>query len=150
MPAAYDAGMLKRIKYISRFSAPLDGAAIAAIGEQASRNNQRLGLTGLLMTSGGLFYQVLEGPVAEVDAVYAAIAADERHTDVLLLATEEDIPSRLYPDWSMHTVDLDAAAHVRLFPLKALIKAVFEQQLLIGNMMWAIERTVQHELRGTE
>ena len=147
MPAAYDVDMLKRIKYISRFSTPLDSTAIAAIGEQASRNNQRLGLTGLLMTSGGLFYQVLEGPPEAVDEVYAAIAADERHTDVLLLATEEDIPSRLYPDWSMRTVDLDAAAHVRLFPLKALIKAVFEQQRLIGNMMWAIERTVQHELR---
>jgi hypothetical protein len=142
--------MLKRIKYISRFTTPLDRAAIIAIGEQASRKNQRLGLTGLLMTSGGLFYQVLEGPPAEVDAVYAAIAADERHTDVLLLASEEDVPSRLYPDWSMHTIDLDAAAHVRLFPLKALIKAVFEQQLLIANMMWAIERTVQHELRGAD
>lgn len=35
MPTAYDAGMLKRIKYISRFSAPLDSAAIAAIGKQA-------------------------------------------------------------------------------------------------------------------
>lgn len=140
--------MLKRIKYISRFSAPLDSAGIAAIGEQASRNNQRLGLTGLLMTSGGLFYQVLEGPAEEVDAVYAAIVADDRHTDVLLLSTEEDVSQRLYPDWSMRTVDLDAAAHVRLFPLKALIKAVFELQRLIENMMWAIERTVQHELRS--
>jgi hypothetical protein len=140
--------MLKRIKYISRFSMPLDGAAIAAIGDQASRNNQPLGLTGLLMTSGGLFYQVLEGPPEAVDKVYAAIVADERHTDVLLLATEEDVPGRLYPDWSMRTVDLDASAHVRLFPLKALIQAVFEQKRLIDNMMWAIERSVQHELRG--
>jgi hypothetical protein len=87
--------MLKRIKYISRFSTPLDSAAIAAIGEQASRNNQRRGLTGLLMTSGGLFYQVLEGPAEEVDAVYAAIVADERHTDVLLLSSEDDIQGRM-------------------------------------------------------
>ena len=140
--------MLKHIKDISRFNTPLDIAGIAAIGEQASRNNQRLGLTGLLMTSGGLFYQVLEGAAAEVDAVYAAIVADDRHTDVLLLSTEEDVSQRLYPDWSMRTVDLDAVAHVRLFPLKALIKAVFEQQRLVENMMWAIERTIQHELRS--
>jgi hypothetical protein len=142
--------MLKRIKYISRFSAPLDGAAITAIGEQASRNNQRLELTGLLMTSGGLFYQVLEGPPEAVDAVLTAIASDDRHTDVLLLSSEDDVQGRMYPDWSMRTVDLDAAAHVRLFPLKALIKAVFELQRLVGNMMWAIERTVQHELRGDD
>lgn len=32
--------MLKRINYISRFSAPLDSAGIAAIGEQANRNDR--------------------------------------------------------------------------------------------------------------
>lgn len=138
--------MIKRIKYISRFKKPLDSAGIEAIGEQAARKNRELGLTGLLMASGGLFYQVLEGPAEAVDEVYAAIAADPRHTDVLLLETQSEVADRLFPDWSMHTVDLDAAAHVRLFPLKALMKAVFEQKRLIENMMWAIERTVQHEL----
>jgi hypothetical protein len=140
--------MFKRIKYISRFSSPLDSAGIAALGEQASRNNRQLDLTGLLMASGGLFYQVLEGPPEAVDQVFAAIQSDPRHTDVLLLAEEQDVTTRHYPDWSMQTIDLDAAAHVRLFPLKALMKAVFEQQRLIGNMVWAIDRTVQHELRG--
>jgi len=142
--------MLKRIKYISRFSGPLDADGVAAIGEQSGKNNQELGLTGLLMASGGLFYQVLEGPPDAVDRVYGAIAGDPRHTDVLLLAAEEDVRDRTYPDWSMRTVDLDAAAHVRLFPLKALMKAVFEQKRLIENMMWAIERTIQHELRSED
>lgn len=138
--------MIKRIKYISRFNKPLDSTGITEIGDQAARNNRERGLTGLLMASGGLFYQVLEGPPEAVDEVYAAIAADSRHTDVLLLETESEVADRLFPDWSMRTVDLDAAAHVRLFPLKALIMAVFEQKRLIENMMWAIERTVQHEL----
>ena len=47
-------------------------------------------------------------------------------------------------------VNLDAASHVRLFPLKALIKAVFEQSRLIGNMTWAIERTIQYEMKRDE
>jgi hypothetical protein len=34
--------MLKRIRYISRFSAPLDRAAVAAVGAQASHNNQNM------------------------------------------------------------------------------------------------------------
>lgn len=140
--------MLKRIKYISRFSAPLEADGIIALGEQAARNNRELGLTGLLMTSGGLFYQVLEGPAEAVDRVFAAIRSDPRHTDVLLLAEEPEAEARLYPSWSMHTIDLDAAAHVRLFPLKALMMAVFEQQRLLANMIWAIDRTVQHELRA--
>jgi hypothetical protein len=120
--------------------------AIAEIGEQSKGNNERLGLTGLLMASGGLFYQVLEGPAEAVDDVYGRIVADGRHTDLLLLSTENDV-ERMYPDWSMETINLDAASHVRLFPLKALIKAVFEQSRLVENMAWAIERTIQHEMR---
>ena len=138
--------MLKRIKYVSRFEKPLSEEAIEQIGEQSQRNNDRLGLTGLLMSSGGLFYQILEGPAEAVDEVYGRIVADGRHTDLLLMSTEDNV-ERLFPDWSMQTINLDAASHVRLFPLKALIKAVFEQGRLMENMMWAIERTVQHEMR---
>ena len=137
--------MLKRIKYVSRFDQPLSEEAIRAIGEQSQANNERLGLTGVLMASGGLFYQVLEGPAEAVDEVYAKIVADGRHTDLLLLSSEDNV-TRTFPDWSMKTVNLDAAAHVRLFPLKALIKAVFEQSRLIENMTWAIERTIRHEM----
>jgi hypothetical protein len=138
--------MIKRIKYISRFDRPHTEADIEAIGEQSRANNEQLDLTGMLMASGGLFYQVLEGPAEAVDEVYARIATDSRHTDLLLLDSEENV-ERLYPDWSMEIINLDAASNVRLFPLKALMKAVFEQTRLAENMMWSIERTVQHEMR---
>lgn len=138
--------MIKRIKYISRFDKPHTEADIEAIGEQSRANNERLDLTGVLMASGGLFYQVLEGPADAVDEVYARIANDSRHTDLLLLGSEENV-ERIYPDWSMEIIDLDAASNVRLFPLKALVKAVFEQTRLTDNMMWAIERTIHHEMR---
>lgn len=137
--------MLKRIKYVSRFDQPMSAAAVEAIGEQSRANNERLGLTGILMASGGLFYQVLEGPPQAVDEVYSKICADGRHTDLLLLSSE-DVAERAFPDWSMKTINLDAESHVRLFPLKALISAVFEQSRLIGNMTWAIERTIRHEM----
>ena len=78
--------MLKRIKYVSRFDSPLSSAEIEQIGEQSQANNERLGLTGLLMASGGMFYQVLEGPADAVDQVYAKIQQDSRHTDLLLLS----------------------------------------------------------------
>ena len=141
--------MVKRIRYVSRFESPLSEADIAAIGEQSRSNNERLDLTGLLMASGGLFYQVLEGPAEAVDEVYNRIVEDGRHTDLLLLSTEHGV-ERQFPRWSMETINLDAASHVRLFPLKALIMAVFEQTRLAERMMWAIERTIQHEMRRGE
>ncbi len=138
--------MLKRIKYVSRFARPLKAEEIAALGQAAADRNRELDVTGLLMASGGLFYQVLEGPQEAVDEIYGSIEGDDRHTDVLLLSSEAPVQTRMFPDWSMETVDLDAAAHVRLLPLKALVKAVYEQRRLQDNMVWAIERTIQHEM----
>ena len=140
--------MTKRITYVSRFSKPMNERELQSLGEAAAKKNKQNDVTGFLMVSGGLFYQVLEGPEDAVDEIYSAIAADDRHTDLLLLRSEDDVSSRLFPDWSMKTINLDAASHVRLLPVKALVKAVYEQQRLIDNMIWAIERTVHHEIKG--
>ena len=138
--------MEKRIAYVSRYASPIGGEELERLGALAAEKNERLGVTGVLMTAGGIFYQVLEGPSEVVDDLFATIRADERHEDLVLLRSEEPIPSRSFGDWSMKMLNLDAASHVRLLPLKALVKAVFEQQRLIDNMVWAIERTVQYEL----
>ncbi len=142
--------MMKRIKYASRYSRPLTEKEIKSLGQRAAARNAELGVTGVLMASGGMFYQVIEGPAKAVDDLLAAIEDDDRHTDVLVLGVEEDVTSRLFPDWSMKTVDLDAASHVRLLPLKIMMQAVYEQQQLVDKMIWAIERTLMHELRSSE
>ena len=140
--------MLKRITYVSRYSKPLTAEQIEQIGRRANEKNRELGLTGFLMASGGLFYQVLEGPPEEVDGIYNTILGDERHTDVVLLSSLEGVKNRSFPDWSMETIDLDAQAHVRLLPVKALMKSVYEQRRLVDNMIAAIERSLQYEMRG--
>ncbi len=45
----------------------------------------------------------------------------------------------------MKTVNLDAATHVRLLPLKVLMENISEQQQLIEKMVWAIERGLKQE-----
>lgn len=139
--------MLKRITYASRYAKPLTAEEIEEIGRQAEEKNREIGLTGLLMASGGLFYQVLEGPPEEVDRIYDTILGDERHTDVVLLRSVEGLTNRSFPNWSMKTIDLDAQAHVRLLPVKALMKSVFEQRRLVDNQISAIERSLQYEMR---
>lgn len=141
--------MLKRITYVSRFAKPFSESELKQLGELSARNNQELGITGVLMTSGGVFFQILEGPAEAVDQVYAAIAADSRHTHIVVLELEHDVETRNYPGWSMKTIDLDAASHVRLLPLKVMMETVFEQQLLIDKMLWAIDRALKHELRDS-
>lgn len=141
---------MKRMTYISRFAKAIDGGQLRELGDFASDKNKMLGVTGVLMATGGIFYQVLEGPEEHVDELYATIERDDRHADLLLLSSDDGVTERLFSDWSMKLVNLDAASHIRLLPLKALIKAVFDQQMLVRNMMWAIERTVHHEMKTTE
>jgi hypothetical protein len=139
------APMFKRIKYVSRFAQPFRESELEELGKRAAEKNEALGVTGILMTSGGLFYQELEGPRDAVDELFGAIRSDTRHTDLLVLAIEEDVTDRMFPNWSMKTVNLDAAAHVRLLPLKILMEAVFDQQQLIDKMVWGIERGLRQE-----
>ena len=136
---------MKRIKYVSRFATPFRESELEELGRRSAEKNESLGVTGVLLTSGGLFYQVLEGPEEAVDDLFRAIRADKRHTNLLVLGVEDDVTQRLFPSWSMKTVNLDAAAHVRLLPLKILMEAVFDQQQLIDKMMWSIERGLRQE-----
>jgi hypothetical protein len=140
--------MIKRIKYVSRFAQPFRETELDELGKRAAEKNEALGITGILMTSGGLFYQELEGPREAVDGLFDAIKSDTRHTDLLVLAVEENVTDRLFPNWSMKTVNLDAADHVRLLPLKILMEAVFDQQQLIDKMIWAIERGLRQEFQS--
>ena len=136
---------MKRIKYVSRFAKPFSESELEQLAEQSAANNKDLDVTGVLITSGGIFFQVLEGPDDAVDGIFNAIKADTRHTDLVVLGIEGSVDNRIFPDWSMKTVNLDAASHIRLLPLKTLMQAVFDQQQIIDKMIWTIERTLKHE-----
>ena len=52
---------MKRLTYMSSFSRPLSDEEIAAIGAHASRRNAVDGITGVLLTLGPAFFQIIEG-----------------------------------------------------------------------------------------
>ena len=97
--------MLVRLLYASRAAASVDADAVSAIFKQSIANNPRIGVTGVLCVSGGLFLQVLEGGRSAVSKLYNRIAADPRHTDVVLLNYAE-IAERRFAGWAMGQVDL--------------------------------------------
>ena len=76
---------MKRIKYVSRFAKPFSEPELEQLADLAAAKNKDLDVTGVLITSGGVFFQVLEGPEEAVDDIFAAIEADSRHTDLLVL-----------------------------------------------------------------
>ena len=98
--------MLVRLLYASRAQAgPPSGELLASILKQSQANNPKCGVTGLLCFSGSVFLQVLEGGRDRVNALYRRIAADARHSDVVLLVYEE-VCERRFGGWSMGRVDM--------------------------------------------
>jgi hypothetical protein len=77
-----------------------DDAMLNGILVQARRNNPRDDITGCLICRQDLYLQLLEGPAAAIDALYARISADDRHLEVMQLSREL-VGSRMFPDWAM-------------------------------------------------
>jgi hypothetical protein len=140
---------MKRIKYISRFATPMTARDIERIAAQSAANNKKAGVTGLLMATGGVFFQVIEGPDEAVSELYSRILRDPRHQDVLTLRVEEGDLRRLFPNWEMKKVDLDSATDLRLEPMKAVIQAVMRQGEIISLLTSTLERAVWQEFTIT-
>ena len=77
-----------------------DTAMLAGILIGARANNARDDITGALVCRHDLYLQWIEGPEAAIDALYAKIAVDDRHSDVTLLLSDT-VEARMFPEWSM-------------------------------------------------
>ncbi len=137
---------MKRIKYVSRFSREMERREIDELVARAAAKNEKLGVTGILMGSGRLFFQVIEGPSKNVDRLYESIAGDDRHRDVLLLDVEHDVAERHFPDWSMRRVGLDPGAEERLRPARELLDALVAKQREAVEIRLDLEREILTEL----
>lgn len=89
-----------QLVYISERCAGTDDAAINKIKLRAEPNNHRRNITGALLFTERYFLQYLEGEAAVVDALYASIGRDSRHTNVRLLM-RKPIQQRDFARWSL-------------------------------------------------
>jgi hypothetical protein len=76
-------------------------------------NNDKNGLTGMLLYVDGNFIQALEGEKDDVLATNLRIARDPRHRGMLTLL-QGDIEQRNFPNWSMgyRRVGLEAGTEI--------------------------------------
>lgn len=88
------------IVYISSVRLGLSSREITAIVHEARVNNQKLGITGMLLYNGKDFMQLIEGEKAIVQDLYEKVRKDHRHSDVTLLL-KESITHKNFDNWSM-------------------------------------------------
>ena len=97
--------MLVRLLYASRLATDSPCTVVQDIMRQSHAYNPQHGITGVLCHSERIFMQVIEGGRDQVNALYAKILRDVRHTDVVLLHYDE-IPERRYACWTMGHANL--------------------------------------------
>ncbi len=86
--------------YVSSATRPLSGDDILEILQVSRANNEKFGITGMLLYREGNFLQVLEGPAGVVDSLIQKIRRDPRHDGVILMS-RRSIKEREFGDWSM-------------------------------------------------
>lgn len=108
---------MRRIIYCSQAAYDVGPGDLVKLLEVARYNNERLGVTGMLLYSNNSFLQVLEGDSKALETLIGIISEDARHSKFRILMDEE-VPGRLFPDWTMGFEDVseeELAEHLEGF-----------------------------------
>lgn len=138
--------MLTRLRYISKFAHAMSPAELEELVQKSATKNKKRDITGVLMATGELFFQIIEGPAEAVDTLWSEIIRDGRHTELLLLDMEKGDLTRMFPDWSMAKIDLSNESVNRLAPLRSIMRAVHAQLHVTQSLRTALEQAMWFEL----
>ncbi|ATW04830.1 BLUF domain-containing protein [Sphingorhabdus sp. YGSMI21] len=98
--------------YMSRPTREMSGDETEDLLRRAKNNNDRNGITGILIHDRRRNYQYLEGGEAEVEATFARIATDRRHQAIIRLKSGT-IGRRQFPEWAMASKTVAANESLR-------------------------------------
>ena len=141
---------MKRVRYISRFATDLTPQDIDQIVATSQKNNPGRNITGMLMASGDLFYQLLEGPKNEIDSLYDRISKDSRPEQVLLLESEVGQFERICPDWAMQKIDLSLKSSAETAPISALLEMICTQRKMANKALKTLDEYTWEGLLSTQ
>lgn len=91
---------LLSVTYASSATELMSVGQLVELIEQIRPKNERLGVTGLLLYSGGTVMQTLEGDPRVVDDLVAVIETDPRHNGVRVV-DRRLVDERAFSTWSM-------------------------------------------------
>ena len=98
---------VQQLIYSSAATVPFSESEIATLLLRARAKNGRLGVSGLLLHDSGSFLQVLEGDAEVVNALFATIALDKRHSRLVQLLNRH-VAQRRFAEWKMGFVSVSA------------------------------------------
>lgn len=96
---------LIRIIYASTASFEFTAKDLVDLLTVARNENTKINVTGILLYTERSFFQILEGHAEAVNQLFAKIAKDKRHNNVVTIIKER-ISIRSFPEWSMGFADI--------------------------------------------
>lgn len=103
---------LMQLIYTSEANGDLTESAVLDILRKAQVRNQSLKISGLLLFKDNRFIQLLEGDASRVEALFAMIATDRRHRNVIV-REKLTVDQVSMPTWAMGYFSPNADAAVR-------------------------------------
>jgi hypothetical protein len=100
------------------------------------RNNEKAGVTGMLLYHNGNFLQILEGEERSVRRLYKTIMTDPRHRDVMLIGTRK-IRERMFDEWEMAFTNLDELDPTMIEGLSDYLDKPFSSPIYTGDQEFA-------------
>lgn len=92
--------ILLRLTYISRYNTDNANIEVARILEQARRNNERNGISGVLVMNEDYFLQSIEGARPVINELLAKLIKDNRHFSFQIVDCRE-VEQQRWDKWSM-------------------------------------------------
>jgi hypothetical protein len=86
--------------YVSYAVKPLTDKELQELLQTCRSNNEKLGITGMMLYIDGKFIQVLEGDKEKINDLFDYIITDPRHKKVSKLIEGHTL-KRNFPEWSM-------------------------------------------------
>ena len=102
-----DEYLLYNLVYCSQMRPGVGPTDVDAIVATSHRRNPVLGITGLLTFGSEIFFQWIEGPKLEVLDLIKLIKTDNRHENMVVLSSDEEVRERIFPNWDMELVSAD-------------------------------------------
>lgn len=98
--------IILRLTYISRYNTHNANVEVARILAQAQRNNERNGITGVLVLNHNYFLQSVEGSRPLINELLRKLVKDDRHFSLQVIECRE-IEQRRWSKWSMKYLTLN-------------------------------------------
>ncbi len=92
--------MLRQVVYISSATQHFSAEALEELLARARANNERSGITGILLYHDLSFLQIIEGTRDDVDRLLARIKRDPSHSSMRIVQ-DERVSERDFKSWAM-------------------------------------------------